>query len=113
MHRDIKPRNIFGCRMGSEDDFVKVLDFGLVKLRQADETATQLTTAGVTAGTPAYMAPEIVTAAPTWTAGPTCTRLAASPTGCSPGQLVFEAENAMAIVLAHVQQEPCPSFPPH
>src|SRR5262245_64184355 len=61
VHRDIKPANIYLCRMGLEYDFVKVLDFGLVKVRQKD--ATQTLTATVqhnTSGTPAYMAPEII-----------------------------------------------------
>ena len=43
--------------MGNEYDFVKVLDFGLVKV--LDETETKLTVEGTTTGTPAYMAPEL------------------------------------------------------
>ena len=34
IHRDIKPANIFVCRMGVDDDFVKVLDFGSSKSRR-------------------------------------------------------------------------------
>ena len=58
LHRDIKPQNLFLCRLGLEFDVVKVLDFGLVKSLGAG--AAQLTTEGVLTGTPAYMPPERV-----------------------------------------------------
>src|SRR5439155_427011 len=61
VHRDIKPANIYVCRMGLEYDFVKVLDFGLVKVRDHREAGQTLLTADHgTTGTPAYMAPEII-----------------------------------------------------
>jgi serine/threonine protein kinase len=59
VHRDIKPANVFLTRRGGVPDFVKVLDFGLVKSR---DTAGQveLTAAHATLGTPLYMSPEAV-----------------------------------------------------
>jgi DNA-binding NtrC family response regulator len=58
LHRDIKPHNLFLCRLGLEFDVVKVLDFGLVKsLRDAD---ANLTVDGTLTGTPGYMPPERV-----------------------------------------------------
>ena len=48
-------------RLGPDYDFVKVLDFGLIKSQGTSvERATQLTLQGVTTGTPTYMAPEMV-----------------------------------------------------
>jgi hypothetical protein len=59
VHRDIKPANIMLCHLGVQEDFAKVLDFGLVKAREAAEDAPQLTAEFSFAGTPAYAAPEV------------------------------------------------------
>jgi serine/threonine-protein kinase len=64
VHRDIKAGNIFTCRLGLEVDFVKVLDFGLVKAENADPGQSLLTAPNATAGTPAYIAPETVLGTP-------------------------------------------------
>jgi len=53
IHRDLKPQNIFLCRQGGRDNFVKVVDFGISKV--LDST---LTRAQALMGTPSYMAPE-------------------------------------------------------
>jgi serine/threonine-protein kinase len=58
LHRDIKPQNLYLCRLGLDFDVLKVLDFGLVK-SLGEETA-QMTAEGVLTGTPAYMPPERV-----------------------------------------------------
>jgi tRNA A-37 threonylcarbamoyl transferase component Bud32 len=59
IHRDIKPANIYVCRYGREVDFIKVLDFGLVKHGGMPEQGSGLATGGeAVGGTPAFMAPE-------------------------------------------------------
>jgi len=60
IHRDIKPENIFLIRQGQDEDFAKILDFGIAKPMEASDLndGVKLTQAGMAFGTPIYMAPE-------------------------------------------------------
>ena len=107
IHRDVKPSNIFICNVGIQYDFSKVLDFGLVKDISPAENAT-LTMEGISAGTPAYMAPEIAMGE-----GSIDGRVDLYGLGCVAyflltGSPVFEEKTATAIALAHVQKTPVP-----
>jgi len=108
IHRDVKPANIFLCRLGREYDFVKVLDFGLVKFDQDESIMDTIKAAAeVTTGTPAYMAPEMAN-------GEAVDRRAdLYAVGCVAywlltGHLVFEAESALRMLIQHIQAQPVP-----
>ncbi len=58
VHRDLKPDNVFLTRRGGVVDYVKVLDFGISKMKHEEGEPTNLTRTGVTMGTPYYMSPE-------------------------------------------------------
>ena len=59
VHRDVKPGNLFVCRLGQQFDFLKVLDFGVVS-RKGAEAMRPITVSGLVLGTPAFLAPELV-----------------------------------------------------
>lgn len=103
-HRDIKPSNILLARLGLEHDFVKVVDFGLVKAR-GNEEQTQLTMDQTTVGTPAYMAPELAEGDESKVDG----RADLYAMGCVvyfllTGNTVFEGPTPMALILKHIQE---------
>jgi hypothetical protein len=108
VHRDIKPANIHVGQVGLQYDFVKVLDFGLVKSVSASSDGDSLATAaGLTPGTPAYMAPEM-------TRGDSVNAAAdIYAVGCVAyylltGQLVFEANNPLQMIARHLSAAPVP-----
>jgi eukaryotic-like serine/threonine-protein kinase len=109
VHRDIKPANVVVSRAGTTYDFVKVLDFGLVRLdgaRVADRKAIELTGEDSWSGTPGYMAPEVVLGA-----ADTDHRVDLYALGCVAywlltGTMVFTGENAMQVMLQHAQAVP-------
>ena len=108
VHRDIKPANIFFCRYGEEFDFVKVLDFGIVKaVSEAAETGTVDTSETAVRGTPAFMSPEQAVG------GEVDGRGDIYSTGCLAywlltGQNVFTADSTMGMLVQHAHTVPVP-----
>jgi serine/threonine-protein kinase len=108
-HRDIKPANIFTCRRGLDYDFVKILDFGLVKdASESKDGEIEHTMPDIVAGTPAFMAPELIQGD-----GAVDGRVDIYALGCVAywlvtGQLVFEAESPIRVMLHHVNDAPTP-----
>ena len=108
VHRDIKPANLHLGRLGLEYDFVKVLDFGLVKGdTRRERRDVRLTAPECATGTPAYMPPELASGEPV------DGRTDLYALGCVgyyllSGCLVFEGEAPMQVILKHLQAEPVP-----
>jgi serine/threonine-protein kinase len=108
VHRDIKPANIHIGRLGLRHDFVKVLDFGLVKpMTGASSEHSLMTAAGTVPGTPAYMAPEV------GMGEPFDGRADIYGLGCVAyylltGQLVFEASDWLRVIAKHLNEIPVP-----
>ncbi len=108
VHRDIKPANIHLGRVGMRHDFVKVLDFGLVKsLDGTSSDHSLMTAAGLTPGTPAYMAPEMASGEAV------DGRADIYALGCVAyylltGQLVFQGSTTFQMIAKHLQEPPVP-----
>jgi serine/threonine-protein kinase len=108
IHRDIKPSNLFACRIGNQSDFVKVLDFGLVK--SADDlplAGEQLTRLGGVAGTPGFMSPEQISGEQL------DGRSDLYALGCVAytlltGELVFDGDGGLAVAVQHLKEDPIP-----
>jgi tRNA A-37 threonylcarbamoyl transferase component Bud32 len=110
VHRDVKPANIFVCRMGLEYDFVKVLDFGLVQFHGPDpshDLTQSLAALEGVVGTPAFMAPEVIVGKAV------DHRADIYALGCVAyflltGQQVFQGGTQMQALIDHVNTVPTP-----
>ena len=108
VHRDLKPDNVMLQERGRQRDVVRVLDFGIAKLRD-DSRATQqaMTQAGDMLGTPQYMAPEQIKG------DAVDGRCDVYALGCMiyemvTGRLPFEAPTIMAMLSKHLIEAPVP-----
>jgi hypothetical protein len=107
IHRDIKPANIILTSRAGMPDFVKVLDFGLVKAADADEAA-KLTQANVAVGTPHYLSPEAVENPDTVTPLSDVYAIGGVAYYLLTGTQVFTGKTIMEICMNHVRAAPEP-----
>ncbi|MCX5398345.1 protein kinase [Streptomyces sp. NBC_00102] len=99
VHRDIKPGNVMITKRG----VVKVMDFGIARAMQSG--VTSMTQTGMVVGTPQYLSPEqalgrgVDARSDLYSVGIMLFQLLT-------GRLPFDAESALAIAYAHVQEQP-------
>lgn len=100
-HRDLKPANIFAAERGGIHDFIKLLDFGLVKTSSKSQDS-DLTTEGSITGSPYYMSPEQAVGS-TADARSDLYSLGAVAYFLLTGHPPFDGESPMAVLIAHAR----------
>jgi hypothetical protein len=119
VHRDVKPANVFVARKGVELDFLKLLDFGLVKRWQGPDaedlsrslsavSAVGQTAAGQIVGTPAFLAPEAAVGRDGVDHRADLYALGCVGYWLLTGSLVFDDASAIEMVISHVTRPPPP-----
>jgi serine/threonine-protein kinase len=103
VHRDMKPENVFLVRRRGKDHFVKIVDFGIAKLRGAGRTGR--TQAGFIVGTPEYMAPEQCEDGPI-DARTDVYAVGAMAFEIATGRLPFEGRSLPQLLLAQLREKP-------
>ena len=107
IHRDLKPANMYLCQRAFEADFLKILDFGLVRQTAvASQREEPLTKTGLLAGTPGYMAPEMAMGDENMDGRVDIYALGCVAYKLLSGHRVFEEKNAVATIFAHVNTAP-------
>jgi hypothetical protein len=107
VHRDIKPGNIMLCRLGEDLDVVKVLDFGLVGAAHNHPTLAG-SAHGATgfAGTPGYIAPELIFGAGTASSASDIYGLGAVAYWLLTGSTLFPGADGNEDLVAHSMDTP-------
>ncbi|MGB8332731.1 MAG: serine/threonine-protein kinase [Polyangiales bacterium] len=107
VHRDIKPENVYLVRRGRDNDFVKLVDFGIARVLQDGGVGPATTQTGRVFGTATYISPEAATGEETdqrsdiYSLGVLTYQLLT-------GELPFEGKTAGAVLMQHVHQAPPP-----
>jgi serine/threonine-protein kinase len=105
VHRDIKPENVYLVRRGRDNDFVKLVDFGIARVLEGEGIGPTTTQSGRVFGTATYISPEAATGEETdqrsdiYSMGVLSYQLLT-------GQLPFEGKTAGAVLMQHVHQDP-------
>jgi len=107
IHRDLKPSNVMLCERGRVLDFVKVLDFGLVR-PQTQTPDLALTSTNSLTGTPLYMPPEAIEAPDTLDARGDIYQIGAIGYFLLSGHHVFRGDNLVEVLDQHLHAEPKP-----
>jgi eukaryotic-like serine/threonine-protein kinase len=109
VHRDVKPANLFTCRVDDRVDWLKVLDFGLVKGEVANASGdTRLTQQGTFAGTPAFLAPEMLTGKDEIDGRADLYSLGCVAYWLLTGQNVFDGGTPLSVAIDHAKSDPVP-----
>ena len=110
VHRDIKPENVFLLRRG-EQDFVKVVDFGIskaVKSREDGADLLRLTRTGMVLGTPLYMSPEQARGGDDVDARVDIWAIGVMLYECLTGEVPFRANNYLGVISQVLTQDVLP-----
>ena len=107
IHRDIKPANIMLCQRGFQPDFVKVLDFGLVR-KQTLTDGPDLSAEQTVRGTPLYMSPETILGSSEIDERADIYGVGAVAYYLLAGQPPFTGHNAVEVMARQVREAPVP-----
>ena len=106
IHRDVKPSNLFACKLGRTFDVIKVLDFGLVTRAGSEPGRDARLSEDEMLGTPAYMAPEQVLAVTRMDKRVDIYALGCVGYWLLTGHTVFDIDRPLAMAVAHVKARP-------